>query len=65
MCSLERIPATPSCPIKLILEHPLTLGNAVNINYADHSTLKVNGKTVYLADLPFALVIDKPPPISC
>ena len=46
-----------------IPKRPLTLGNSVNINHADYSSLKVNGKTVYLsADPPFALVIGKPRP---
>src|SRR5262245_23764011 len=62
MCGLERISATPSCPIKPIAERPLALSNSVNVDYTDHSSLKVHGKAVSLAGSPFAFVTRKPTP---
>jgi hypothetical protein len=49
MRSLERITATPSCPIKPIAERPLALRYSVNIDHADRSAIKAHGKTVSLA----------------
>jgi hypothetical protein len=46
---LESIAATPGCPIEPIAQAPLALGNAVNVDDADHPSLELHGKTKSLA----------------
>jgi hypothetical protein len=59
--SLERIAATPGCPIEPIAQGPLAAGNPIDVHDADHSSFELHGKTISLAGQPFALVIGKPP----
>jgi hypothetical protein len=44
--SLESIAAPPSCAIEPIAEAPLAFGNAIDVNDADHPSLKLHGKTI-------------------
>jgi hypothetical protein len=46
MRSLERISATPRCPIKPIAKRPFALTNSVNIDHADHRAFNLHGKTI-------------------